>query len=152
MSVIAGGAVEQAQTTTQKLAEPFVANATNALATISDTVSNQQNLMTLSEALLQKVGVLVKIGDEVAKVWSSLSSRLLHNSKWLNYEDTPLCEFCVASSLRRNEGAPVPTAHSRPFFLISLLLDGPSPTNSRPEDPRSRRDDGEHLLICYFRG
>jgi hypothetical protein len=74
-SVIVGGAVEQAQARTQNLKQPFVANAANALTTASNTVSNQQNLTTSLEALMNKLGVLVKIGDEVAKVWLSLSSR-----------------------------------------------------------------------------
>ena len=67
--VIAGCAVEQAHAMAHGLTKPFVADAADALATIPDTVSNQQNLITMFEGLMNKLGILVKIGDEVAKVW-----------------------------------------------------------------------------------
>ena len=64
MSAVAGTAMERAQTVAQKLSQPLVANADNV-------VSNQQNLITSFNALMKKLGVLVKVGDEVAKVYSS---------------------------------------------------------------------------------
>jgi hypothetical protein len=67
--VIAGCAVEQAHAMPHDLTQPFVVDAANALATISDTVSNQQNLITTFDGLMNKLGILVRIGDEVAKVW-----------------------------------------------------------------------------------
>ena len=67
--VIAGCAVEQAHAMAHGLTQPFVVDAANALATISDTVSNQQNLITTFDGLMNKLGILVRIGDEVAKVW-----------------------------------------------------------------------------------
>ena len=69
-STVAGDAVEQAQASAQKLIGPVVVAA---VSDISDTVSNQQNLIAPFEALMKKLGVLVKIGDEVAKVCSSVS-------------------------------------------------------------------------------
>jgi hypothetical protein len=73
-SAVAGGAVEQAQTSVQWLSQPLVANVADTLTNVSITVSNQQNLITLFDALMKKLGVLVKVGDEVAKVCSSVSS------------------------------------------------------------------------------
>jgi hypothetical protein len=81
MSVIAGCAMEQAQAKTESLTQPFVANAANTLTAVPDAVSNQQNLITMFDALTIKFGALLKLGDEVAKVWSAVSFRLWHNSK-----------------------------------------------------------------------
>jgi hypothetical protein len=80
-AAIAGDAVEEAQARTRSMTQPPVADAAKALTAISDTVSNQQNLITSFDALVNKLGVLVKIGDEVAKVWFSIPSRSMHNSK-----------------------------------------------------------------------
>ena len=68
------------------------------------------------------------------------------------YEDTPLCEFCMESTLRRNEGTA--NFYRKIFFFLnifSIKLDGPGPTSSGPEDSRTCRVDGEHLLICDLR-
>ena len=65
---MAGDAVEHAQTSAQGLAPPLVTNASDAVTKISDTWTNQQNLVALFDSLMQKLGVLVKVGDEVAKV------------------------------------------------------------------------------------
>jgi hypothetical protein len=73
-SAVAGGAVEQAQVSVQRLSQPLVANMADTLTNVSITVSNQQNLITSFDALMQRLGVLVKVGDEVAKVCSSVSS------------------------------------------------------------------------------
>jgi len=82
MSAVVGDAVEQAQTSAPKLLQPLVAYASNVVTNAANAVSNQQNLITPFEALMNKLGVLVKIGDEVAKVCSSVSSSLLHNPNW----------------------------------------------------------------------
>ena len=58
---MAGDAVEQAQTSAQGLAPPLVTN-------IPDTLTNQQNLVALFDSLMQKLGLWLKVGDEVAKV------------------------------------------------------------------------------------
>jgi hypothetical protein len=76
-SAVAGSAVEQAQTSAQKLSRPLIVNASDALSNISNTASNQQNLVTTFDALMKKLEVLVKVGDEVAQVCSSVSSPLL---------------------------------------------------------------------------
>ena len=74
----AGDAVEQARASARKLIGPVVATVSNAATNISNTVSSQQSLITPFEALMKKIGVLVKIGDEVAKVCSLVPSPLLH--------------------------------------------------------------------------
>ena len=76
-SIVAGDAVEQAQTSAQGLAPPLVTKVSDAVTNISVTWTNQQNLVVLFDSLLQKLGVLVKVGDEVAKVWFLVSSHLL---------------------------------------------------------------------------
>ena len=68
MSTVAGDVVEQAQMFAQKLSQPLVSNA-------SDTLSNQQKLVTSFNALMKRFEPLVKIADEVAQV---RSSPLLH--------------------------------------------------------------------------
>jgi len=60
--------VEQAQTSARKLTTPLVVSMSNTVTNLADTVSNPQSLMTSFDSLLSKVGILVKIGDEVAKV------------------------------------------------------------------------------------
>ena len=77
-SAMAGGAVEHAQKSAQNLSRPLVVNASDALTSISNTSSNQQNIVTSFDALMKKIEVLVKVGDEVAKVCSSIFSPLLH--------------------------------------------------------------------------
>ena len=67
-SVVAGHAVEQAQTSAQGLVQPLVTNVADTVTNISDAWKNQQNLITSFSALMQKLGVLVEIGDAVAKV------------------------------------------------------------------------------------
>ena len=64
---MAGDAVEQAQTSARGLAPPLVTKVSD-VTNIPDTWTNQQNLVVLFDSLMQKLGVLVKVGDEVAKV------------------------------------------------------------------------------------
>ena len=75
-SAVAGKAMKEAQMSVHKLSQPFVSNVSNAFTNISDTVSNQQNLVASFTALMQKLQLLVKIGDKVAKVCSSVSPLL----------------------------------------------------------------------------
>jgi hypothetical protein len=42
-----------------------------------NAVANQENLIAAFDAVMKKLGVLVKVGDEVAKVCSSAPSLLL---------------------------------------------------------------------------
>jgi phage-related minor tail protein len=74
-STVAGDAVEQAQMFAQKLSQPLVSNVSDAFTNISDTLSNQQKLVTSFNALMKRVEPLVKMADEVAQV---RSSPLLH--------------------------------------------------------------------------
>ena len=67
-SIVAGDAVEQAQTSAQELAPPLATNVSDAVTNISDIWTNQQNLVVLFDSLMKKLGILVKVGDEVAKV------------------------------------------------------------------------------------
>ena len=71
MSAIAGHALEQAQALAQNLSPPLVSTV-SALTNMSDTLSNQQKLVTSFNALLKKFEPLIKIADEVAKVRSSV--------------------------------------------------------------------------------
>jgi hypothetical protein len=116
-SVVAGGSVERAQTSAQKLSQPVVVNASNALTNISNTVSNQPNLVTSFDALMKKIEVLVKVGDEVAKVCFSVSSPLLHelNSLFLQ-KIHPYVHFAwqVLS-------AGMKVSHVRSFSFFSLI-------------------------------
>ena len=75
-SAVAGKAMEDAQMSAHKLSQPIVSNVSDAFTNISDTVSNQQNLVTSFNALMQRLQLLVTIGDEVVKVCSSVSSLL----------------------------------------------------------------------------
>ena len=67
-SIVAGDAVEQAQISAQGLAPPLVTNVSDAVTNISVTWTNQQNLVALFDSLMQKLGLWLKVGDEVAKV------------------------------------------------------------------------------------
>ena len=73
-SAVAGDALEQAPMLTQKLSQPLVSKASDALTNISGTLSNQQKLVTSFSGLMKKFEPLIKIADEVAKVHSSASS------------------------------------------------------------------------------
>src|SRR5258705_5605348 len=96
--------MDQAQTSAQKLLRPLVSDASDAFTNIPDTLSNQQNLVTSFQALMTRLEPLVKIGDEVAKVFSSPPSLLddLNSSLFVQI-DPSLCQFCMESAFRRNE-------------------------------------------------
>jgi hypothetical protein len=68
MSDIAGNNMEHARTAAQKLSSPPFVNVADGVTNHADTISNQMSLVTSLSSLLDKVGILVKIGDEVAKV------------------------------------------------------------------------------------
>jgi len=77
--------VEQVQTAAQKLSQPVVSNLSDAVTNATNAISNQQNLIISFDALMKKLGVLVKVGDEVAKIhpcvslaWQMLSAGM----KW----------------------------------------------------------------------
>ena len=54
-SAVAGDALKQVQTSKQKLSEPFVSKASDALPNASDTLSNQQNLLTSFNSLIPTI-------------------------------------------------------------------------------------------------
>ena len=76
MSGVAADAIQQAQTSAQKFSQPLVTTVSDAFTNISDTVSNQQSVVTSFNALMKRLEPLVKIGDEVAKVCSAPSPLL----------------------------------------------------------------------------
>ena len=78
-SVAAGDALERAKMSANELSHPLISNLSDAVTNISDTVSNQQDLVTSFSGLMNKLTPLVKIGDEVAKVRSSVSSPCRRN-------------------------------------------------------------------------
>ena len=96
----AATAVGQARAVEQSLSPPPTADA---LTTLTNTVENQSDLAKSITSLLAKVEILVKVGDELAKVRLSLS--LHHYSRWLkSVAGTSLCKLCLASALRGFEG------------------------------------------------
>ena len=66
--VVAGDAKEQAETSAEKLSRPLDSDVSGVLTNISDTLSDQQKLVTSFNALMKKFEPLIKIADEVAKV------------------------------------------------------------------------------------
>jgi hypothetical protein len=68
MSNLAGDDMKHAQLAAQKLSSLPIVNAADGVTNIVGTVSNQMGLVTSMGSLLGKVDMLVKIGDEVAKV------------------------------------------------------------------------------------
>jgi hypothetical protein len=65
---IAGNSMEHARMAAQKLSSLPVVNVADGVTNHTNTISNQMSLVTSLSSLLDKVGILVKIGDEVAKV------------------------------------------------------------------------------------
>ncbi|KAM6493347.1 hypothetical protein JOM56_011481, partial [Amanita muscaria] len=61
-------AVEQAQTSEQQLSPPRLAKMADAVTSLANTASNQTDLVISFDCLLDKVAILVKIGDGVAKI------------------------------------------------------------------------------------
>ena len=105
-SIVAGDAVEQAQTSAQGLALPLATDVSDAVTNISNTQTNQRDLITSFDALMQKLGVLVKVGDEVAKVRSLYLLRCCNDLNHSTSKDTSLRQFCVASDLRGVQSKP----------------------------------------------
>ena len=59
-------AVEQAQTSEQQLSSTQFAKTSDAATSLADTVSNQKDLLTSFDSLLDKVAIIVRVGNEVA--------------------------------------------------------------------------------------
>ena len=60
--------MEHARTAAQKLSSPPIVNAVDGDTNFAGIISNQMGLVTSLGSLLGKVEILVKIGDEIAKV------------------------------------------------------------------------------------
>ena len=135
-SAIASGAAEPTEISVQR-ASQF------AIATLSD----QQKLAMSFNTLMEKLKILVKIGDAVTKVCFSASSPLWHNLK--HSQDSSLCQFCVAGVVRGIKGG-----SSSIILILSpdifLRSDGARQTSSGHENFRSRQSDGIHLLVGGF--
>ena len=65
--------MEQVESSAKKLSPPLVSDVSDAFINISNTLSDQQKLVTSFSGLMKKFELFVKIADEVAKVRSSLS-------------------------------------------------------------------------------
>ena len=146
-SAAAGDAIKQVQSSAAQLLQPLVSNVSDAITNISDTVANQQNLVTSFDALMKLFAPLVKIGDEVAKVCSICSSFYDLNRSFIK-KDPSLCQFRVASALRRNEGElSWIILVLFPIYIYSTRWYKPSKFETG-----ARSNDGEHLLVCGGRG
>jgi len=66
-SVVAS-TVEQAQISTQLLSAPLLVNVCDDITHLASTVSNQQTLVKSFKSVMDKVGILVNVGDELAKI------------------------------------------------------------------------------------
>jgi hypothetical protein len=61
--------VQQARVAEQTLSPPPVAKLSDAVTIITDAASTQKDLVTSFGSLMSKLEILVKVGDEVAKVY-----------------------------------------------------------------------------------
>lgn len=91
---------KEAWTAAQKLSPSLVANVADGVPISTDTVSNQ-SIVTSFGSLLRKVGILVKVGNKVAKVCPLLSSTSSHCPKIV--EDPPLCQLCLEGAFHGTE-------------------------------------------------
>ena len=90
--------MEQARTVEQSLAPP---PTSEALTTLTGAVGNQNDLAKSSTSLLAKVEMLVKVGDELAKVHLCPTFR---SHFFTLIPGTSICELCMASALRGLQG------------------------------------------------
>ena len=84
--------VEQART----LEQTNITHVSDATTNVADAASSQTNLATSLSSLMDKVGILVKLGDEVAKVCPRLAYHYLYRPKIV--VDTSLCQFRLAGA------------------------------------------------------
>lgn len=91
--------MKRARAAEQALSPPEITVFTDATTSLANTITNQVNLTTSLSSLLDKVGILVKLGDEVAKVYPKLHHHYPCCTKIVT--DPSLCEFCLASALSR---------------------------------------------------
>ena len=148
-SAVAGNALEKAQTSKAKLPQPLVSKASDALTTTSDTLLNQQNLVTSFSSLMKMFEPLIKIGNEVAKVRSS--APFIGRSELIIYQ-----KIHPYVNIAWNVLSAGMKVNSNSLFLSfssceSIRSDGTSTASSECEDFRSRQRDGEDLLARGFR-
>jgi hypothetical protein len=60
--------LERARALEQSLSRPKITQVSGATTSLADAASNQADLATSLGFVLDKIGILVKLGDEVAKV------------------------------------------------------------------------------------
>jgi hypothetical protein len=77
-SVIAGGAIEQTQSSAQNLSQPLVADTSDAVTNLGNTISINSNLVTSFGSLLGKVGILDKVADDAPQVRPIFLLGILH--------------------------------------------------------------------------
>ena len=96
-------ALEEAQNLEQRLSPPVpIHQVADSVNSATNVISNQSNLVASVNSLLDKVGALVKVGDEIAKVCRFLISCLFFYSEWS--KDPSICQLCVAGPLCRAQG------------------------------------------------
>lgn len=124
-------AVEQAQTSERRLSPPKLGKMPD-VTSLANTVSNQKDLVTSFDSLLDKVGIIVKVGDEIAKVWTLLSLTWSYDPEM--EADPSLCQLRLASTIGRFEGQSNSSVNLRFCLKIALLIDRESTTSSRREN------------------
>ncbi|KIL58336.1 hypothetical protein M378DRAFT_170769 [Amanita muscaria Koide BX008] len=123
-------AVEQAQASEQQLSPPRLTKMSDAVTSLANTASNQTDLVTSFDCLLDKVAILVKIGNEVAKI-----------HPYVNFAWQVLSAGLKVSRIRRLTSVIL-------SFETTYFIDSESSTRSRPENFRSCQDNGNFILIC----
>lgn len=137
-------AVEQAQTSEQQLSSTQLAKTSDAVTSLADN-SNQKDLLTSFDSLLDKVAIIVRVGDEVAKVWALLPLLLSYDPE--KVAASSLCQLRLAGAVRRFEGQSNSPVNLCCCLKIGVLIDSQSATSSRPESLRSCQDNGRCILI-----
>ena len=69
--------IEQAHMLEQTLSLPNITHLSDTTTNVADAVSSQTNLATSLSSLMDKVGVLVKLGDEISQDLPLISLSLL---------------------------------------------------------------------------
>lgn len=103
LSTLGRAAVEEAKHADQTLPpSKTISLVTDKVNSATDAASNQSDLVASFNSLLTKVDILVKIGDQIAKVdfsYATLLAEVLNNQP-----DSSLCQLCVAGTLRWVQG------------------------------------------------
>ena len=92
--IVAGDALKQAQTSAKKLTRPLISD-------VSDALLYQQSLVTSFDALLKQFKPMVKIGDEISKVFSLFFPAMIRNNFFLFYERSILMSISRGQCFRQ---------------------------------------------------